>query len=149
MAEPVNDMKPRRRAGRPKGSKNKKTLAVAPVVVKSQEQHKVPLIVPLLPTYWRAKKMSWHLKNLERHLLADPLFITPKEYFALLKDLDAVYKELESEGLGTNDLRKEARKRVQSERLAKDGKRGAAPDLGSSRSAGVDNGVPAPNPFGG
>lgn len=150
MAENVaNDMKPKRGRGRPKGSLNKKTLAVAPVVIKHLEQHRVPLIVPQLPTYWRAKKMSWHLKNIERHLTEDPLFINPKDYYTLLKDMDAVYKELEKEGLGTNDLRKKARKRVQSERVAKDRKSDTAGGVGSSRTARVDDGVSASNPFGG
>lgn len=162
MSDPVilNNMTPKRGPGRPRLSEDEKRLRMKKrhqkaVVTKPKNdityktQNQIPLIVPLLPLVWRARKMLWLLKNVELHLKKDPTFISPKEYFALLKDMENVYNQLEKEGYGTNEKRREARKGIRSKRLDQDRDEVRSSRLGESESVSVGAGVSAVNPFGG
>lgn len=155
MSDAPNNPLPPRKAGRPKGSKNRVVgvkartkVKGAPVVIAPKAFSQTRLQIPLIPLVHRAKKMYWHILNIERHLEADPLFISPKEYFGLLKEMEAVYTELDKQKLGTNEQRKQARQRVQSKRVAEDGDGIATSRVGQDKPLGVDNGIPTPDPFG-
>lgn len=142
---PPNDLTPKRGRGRPR----KTVVKDAPVVVRHMKFQEIKLAVPELPLALKAKKMYWHLRNIERHLEADPLFISPKEYFALLESMEKVYSQLREEKQGSHAQRKAARARVRAQSMAEDGDEIPTSRVGRPKSAGVDNGVPAIDPFGG
>lgn len=153
--EPVNDPLPKRGRGRPRlpesekkrRAKIKTTKAKSDILYKTQNQ--IHLVVPQLPLFWRARKQLWLLQNIEKHLEQDPTYISPKEYFSLLKDMEAIYTELEKAGQGTNEQRRNARKGIQSKRLAVDGDETRSSRVGKDKSASVGDGVSTVNPFGG
>lgn len=140
---------PKRKAGRPKGSKNKKSVVTKPKdQVKYRKIEEITVNVPLIPIYWRVKKMTWLIRNIEQHLKTDPLYIAPKEYFSLLKQQQEAYDELEKEGMATNEQRASYRERVKSKRLAQDGNEVATSRVGAGERPSLDAGISAPNPLG-
>lgn len=144
-----DDSKPAKRpVGRPRLNKPKVVTVKPKKEFKYITQNKVLLNVPSLPLVWRARKQLWLIRNIEEHLKVDPLAISAKEYFHLLKEQEAIYTELEKKGLGTNEKRRLTRQAVLSKRVAETSARGDTPTVGKGESPSVGNGVPAVNPFG-
>lgn len=150
----MGEMLPKRRAGRPRLPESEKKRKVGVVTTKAKKEMNyyrlddIRLNVPALPLVWRVRKMTWLIRNIEKHLQEDPTFISPKDYYSLLKDMETAYNELELKGLGTNAKRTTARKGIRSKRLDQDGESVRSSRVGEDESAGVDSGVSATNPFG-
>lgn len=150
----TNDHLPKKRAGRPKGSKNIHRNGKVIVVKnkasdKYQKQERIAIITPLIPLHWKAKKMSWLIRNIEKELQIDPKYISPKEYFSLLNDMEQVYTKLEEKGIATSEQRTATRSRVKSKRLAQEGDALKSSRMGEDESASVGSGIPTSHPFGG
>lgn len=156
---PVNNPLPKRKAGRPrlseseklarKVARTKRAVVIAPKSsIVYQDPKRVQLHVPTLPLVAKARKMAWLIQNIEKHLLTDPTYISPKEYFSLLKDMEAVYTQLNKERLGTSEQRREARERAKSGGLAENGNEERSSRMGEDKPAGVDARVSTKNPLG-
>lgn len=141
----TSDMRPKRSRGRPKGSKNKS----APVVYKYRKLDSFTITVPQIPIWWRVRKMAWLVQNIEMHLKNDPLSVPPKQYFDLLRDLEAAYNKLNEKGLGSHAERKAYRDRVRSKNLGEERDELRSSRVGEEELVGVGTGVPATDPFGG
>ena len=150
--ESVNDPLPKPIAGRPRLARNYKGKYAKPLITKPKfnytKQTMVLLNVPKIPLVWRARKQLWLLKMIELHLNKDPSYISPKEYFSLLDTMEKTYTDLEKAGLGSNEKRREFRKRVQQKRMGETGESVSSSRVGETESPVVGNGVSAPNPFG-
>lgn len=150
---PVNQPLPKRGRGRPRLPESEKKRRAGIVTTKPKDDIKykslnqIPLIVPQLPLVWRARKQLWLITNIEKHLKTDPTFIAPKEYFSLLKDMEAIYTELEKQGLGSNEKRTEARARVREKRMVENGVEARSSRVSEDESASVGARVPAFDPF--
>lgn len=138
---------PKKPIGRPKGSKNKHPRVPKAEKIKLKTYNEVKLIVPALPLFWRAKKQLWLIRNIEEHLKKDPSYISPKEYFHLLKEQESMYNQLIKDGLETNEKRKARRFGIHQKRLVEDGKFVPTAGDGETERSGVGDGVPAVNPF--
>ena len=147
-----DDSKPAKRpVGRPRLNKpkvKKERVVIPKDDFKYVEMNKILLNVPTLPLVWRARKQLWLIRNIEEHLKRDPLAISAKEYFHLLKEQETIYTELEKKGLGTNEKRRTNRQAILKKRLAETSPDDDTSTVGEGKSAGVGNGVSTPYPFG-
>lgn len=145
----LNNPMPKRGKGRPKGSKDKvKRKKASDSEVKHVVIERVFVNPPKVPIYWRIKRMTWLLRNIEKHLQDDPTYITPTAYFSLVKDLEEAYNQIEEKGLATREQRVLHRKRVEQSRLGKDGEPVRSSRVGEDERSGLGARVSAANPLG-
>lgn len=140
------DIAPKRKRGRPR--KHDVVVTKPRKDFKYVTMNKVMLNVPSLPIVWRARKQLWLIRNIEEHLKKDPLAISAKEYFYIIKEQEQIYVELAKKGLETHEKRTTARHRAYEKRVGEAGGDVSAPTVGEGESASVGDGVSAPNPFG-
>lgn len=144
MAIAGTELRPKRKAGRPKGSKNKN----APIVYQYRKLDTFTVVVPKIPLYWKARKQAWLLANIEKHLKQDPLSVPAKTYFDLLTEMEKTYEALRKAGLGSHGERKKARDGIRSKELGGDRVGERSSRDGDAQSVGVGTGISAFDPFG-
>lgn len=122
-----------------------KDVNASQIVGKTKLSPRVKLYVPNIPLVYKANKIFQLLQRIDKQLAVNPNYIPIKDYLFLVETNEKINEELIKRGLNTANGR--AKARMEQQKLDRDSNKVYQAGVGKDVTPGVDNGVPATNPF--